>query len=800
MRKLYDFLFSPKFSVIIIVIFLIAQITATFLPSEAESWRYVYAAKWFEIVIWLFGINLVGVMFKYKTYKKIPVFVLHLSVIIILVGAGVTRYAGYNGILHLRDNQTKSQIVITNKKNPFKTETKRLNFSIKLDRFVLKRYPGSMQPSSYDSYVTVKDKNGSFSYHIYMNHILKYKGYRFYQADFDKDAKGSILAVSYDPGMYITYAGYILLILGFLLSIFYKKGRFVACLNALKKGGAFALIILFMTTSYAKAFDLHAFAQNSKSAAQAFSSILVQQNGRVEPMDTLDMNIVHKLTMKSSLLGLNYNQIVLGMITKPKEFQNLPLIHVGNKNIRKLLKIKGSYASYNSFFDKNGRLKFIKEIGTAFHTPDSKRTTAQREWLKINELIYISSLVYTYNIFKLFPLPDSKIHNYVWYSPFDIEQMFKLRKISFDKALFYIKMYGNLIKGLKNLNLQEINKAKSEIYKVQRMFSGDILPSKNRIKWEILYNHLQIFTYLIGIYSLLGLFAILLGFFEIFKQKRFRWFSRGLMSLSYFALLLHTANMIVRWYIAGHAPWSDAYESIIFIAWGSAFASVVFFRKSMLSLGSGLFSAGMFMMVANLDNINPQITNIVPVLNSYWLLIHVAFSIISYGFMSVGAMLGGLNMILYAIKKKRELESQINRLNNIIYICLYIGFALLSIGTIFGAVWANESWGAYWSWDPKETWSLISILVYAYLLHNGIMYKTSSGFYFSLLALLSFFFILMTYFGVNFYIAQGLHSYGRGSAGYGWFYVLQAGIVLWFCVVILKYLTEITKKRFFNLS
>ena len=203
------------------------------------------------------------------------------------------------------------------------------------------------------------------------------------------------------------------------------------------------------------------------------------------------------------------------------------------------------------------------------------------------------------------------------------------------------------------------------------------------------------------------------------------------------------------------------------------------------------------MMVANLDNINPQITNIVPVLNSYWLLIHVAFSIISYGFMSVGAMLGGLNMILYAIKKKRELESQINNLNNIIYICLYIGFTLLSIGTIFGAVWANESWGAYWSWDPKETWSLISILVYAYLLHNGIMYKTSSGFYFSLLALLSFFFILMTYFGVNFYIAQGLHSYGRGSAGYGWFYVLQAGIVLWFCVVILKYLTELTKKRFF---
>ncbi len=795
MSKIFDFIFSPKLSVIVIVIFLIAQIVATFLPTEIESWRYVYSTVWFEAVMWIFGINLAGVMVRYKTYKKIPVFVLHLSVIVILIGAGITRYIGYSGVLHLRNGQTKSSVVIRDKANPLHIKVKQLGFSVKLDRFVIKRYPGSMQPNSYDSYVTVKDGKNVFEYHIYMNHILTYKGYRFYQAGFDKDAKGTILAVSYDPGMYFTYAGYILLIVGFALVLFYSRSRFVSRIKSLNGIAVFILFFTFVFSSYGWSFNIKTFDKNSQAAAKAFSSILVQHNGRIEPMDTLDMNIIYKLTGKSSLYGLNYNQIIIGMLTYPEVFQKLPMIHIKSASIKRLLKIKGSYASYNSFFNKNGELKFMNEINKAFHMPDSKRNDTQREWIKINEMIYISSLVYTSDIFKIFPTPDSKAHNYVWYSPFEIGEMFKHKQIDFKGALFYLQRYGMLIKGLKNLNIDEINKAKREIFTIQKTFSGDILPSKSRVKWEIIYNHLQIFVYLIGVYSTLGLIAILLGFVEIMKDKKYPKIEKGLIVFGAFALLVHTGNMIIRWYIAGHAPWSDAYESIIFIAWGSAFASLLFFRKSAFGLGSGLFSAGMFMMVANLDNINPQITNIVPVLNSYWLLIHVAFSVISYGFMSVGAILGLLNMILYPMKKKKRLDRQIERINNVIYVSLYIGFALLSIGTIFGAVWANESWGAYWSWDPKETWSLVSILVYAYLLHDNIMYKPPNEFFFSLLAFLSFFFILMTYFGVNFYIAQGLHSYGRGSAGYEWFYILQIGVALWFLVVAYLFFADKIKKN-----
>ena len=654
-----------------------------------------------------------------------------------------------------------------------------------------------MQPSSFDSYVQVIDKQDSrnFSYHIFMNHILTYKGYRFYQASYDKDGKGSILSVSYDPGMYLTYLGYILFSIGFLLSAFYKKGQFALNIKKLKKSGLFILFFALLFSYNAQAFNLKVYANKSKGAAEEFSKILTQKNGRIEPMDTLNLDIVHKLTSKSSLLGLNYNQIIAGMIAYPNEFQKLPLIFVSNPKIRKIIKIKGKYASYDDFLSKNTVSEFSKEVIKALHTPDSSRTQTERDWIKLNELVYISYLVYTSDIFKIFPLPDSKNQNYRWYSPLDIAKLSQTGAINKGLAKRYIKIYGSLIEALQEFDSIKTRDLKDTIYKIQKRYSNPITIGQKKIKWEIIYNHLQIFAKLIGIYSLIGLIAIFLGFMEILKEKKYYKTEKALLFLGISALLIQSLNMILRWYIAGHAPWSDAYESIIFIAWGSAFASVSLFRKSSLSLGSGLFAAGMFMMVANLNNINPQITNIVPVLDSYWLLIHVAFSIMSYGFLAVGAMLGFLNLILYALKNTRPLKKRIEQFNSIIYIYLYIGLALLSIGTIFGAVWANESWGAYWSWDPKETWSLISILAYAFVLHKNIMYKSDNEFIFPFLAFLSFFFVLMTYFGVNFYIAQGLHSYGRGSGGYVWFYMLESGIAVWFITVISVLIKNMIQKN-----
>jgi len=457
-------------------------------------------------------------------------------------------------------------------------------------------------------------------------------------------------------------------------------------------------------------------------------------------------------------------------------------VQFSNSEVRKMFGINGKYAAYDDFFLPNGNFKFVSDVENAMHKSPSERNEVDREILKINERVYIAYMIYTGSYLRLFPIKISKKENYRWYS---ISELKHTGDIEAQKT--YYNLFRDLVTAMKEYNATKVKDYALKIYNIQKLYSYEILPSKQKIKMEILYNHAKIFSSLIGVYLLFGIIVILLKFVEIFKGKAFKKLDFAFLLVGLFILLLHTANMFLRWYIAGHLPWSNAYESIIFIAWSAAFVSLVFFKRYMLAVGAGFFIAGMFMFVAHLNSIDPQITNMVPVLKSYWLLIHVAIITISYGFLAVAAMLGFLNMILFTFKRFKKLDDKIEQMNSIIYAALYMGLIFLSIGTLTGGVWANESWGRYWSWDPKETWSLIAILAYVVVLHEKIIFNISKAvneFVFSLLAFLSFFFILMTYFGVNFYIAQGLHSYGMGQAGYEWFYVLKFGVAAWFVVML----------------
>ena len=781
-KKFLSLFFSLKFSIIILLIFSMAQIYATLgFPSDEEAWIYVYGSRWFELIMWLLGLNLVGVLYRYKTYKKPPIFLVHIAIIVILIGAATTRYFGLGGVLHLRINETKSNFMVTNRANPDFKKSKSLGFSIRLDNFVVKKYPGSMQPSSYDSYVTVIDGNKSFPYHIYMNHILTYKGYRIYQMSYDRDELGSILFINHDPGMLVTYFGYLLLTLGFLWLFLYKKSRLLQISRNLNIGKntisliLTALFLLISLNSTATTIDI--WSNKSKNVSCQWSKIPVQFHGRIEPMDTLDMDIMHKISKKTKLYEMDYNQIVLGMISYPYLFQSLKMIYIGNKNIRKKLHIPGKYASYNDFFMPNGKFSFYKEVDDAMHKSPSERNEIDREWLKINERVYIAFSVYTASIFKIFP-PINSSRNNSWYS---VRQLKYLD--SPDVAQHYFNLFRDFIYASKHYNIKKAKNLKTEIYNIQKKYANSIMPSAKRLKAEIFYNHIKIFPSLIGIYTLLGIIFILMGFVEVFKGKPLKKVSVATILIGWIVFLIHSANMLLRWYISGHMPWSDAYESIIFIAWSAAFVSLVFFKRKMLVLGAGFFVAGMFMMVAHLNSIDPQITNMVPVLKSYWLLIHVAVITIGYGFLAVSAMLGLINILILLLKRKFELKEISEYINNIIYIAMYAGLIFLTIGTFLGGVWANESWGRYWSWDPKETWSLITIIAYSIVLHIRVINAKMEGLMFPVLSFFSFFFILMTYFGVNFYIAQGLHSYGRGEGAYAWFYVLKAGIAVWFVLV-----------------
>ncbi len=761
MKKVFNTIFSVKVASLLSIIFILAQIKATLLPSETESWRLVYASVWFEIILWLLAAELIVVMLRYKVYKHLPVFLLHAAVLVMLIGAFFTRYIGYGGTMHIREGQASSVMVMRSVTNPEDVKLFNLGFSIKLDKFVMKKYPGSMQPASYESYVEVIDGSKHFKYHIHMNHVLEYDGYRFYQASYDRDEHGTILSVNHNIlGDIVTYLGYIMLALGFLTSMFYKKGKFQTTVRSLKKGGLFAFMFVALLGAQQANASLVNSNLQSKAAAKAFSHLVVESHGRIEPADTLNADIVNKISKTSGIKGMNYNQIVVGMIADPADFSNLPMIYIGHPKIISMLHADSNRVAYNLFFNADGSYKFRKLTNDALRKSPAKRSKFDRELLNVNERVYIAYEVFNKSIFRIFPSQSSN-NNSIWYSKN------KLADLAPKVAHGYSILFSNLIEAIQSQNASSIDAVVSKINKIQKKYSPSIMPSKNRLDMEILYNHLHIFSRLMLVYLLLGIIIILFGFFEIFKQKRFFKLEKSLLLLGTVGFIFYTANIILRWYVESHAPWANAYESIVFIGWGSAFASLLFFRKSMMALGSGLFMAGMFLFVAHLDSIDPQITNLVPVLNSYWLLLHVSIITSSYGFLGVGAMLGLLNMILFTIRDKKNVDNQIKQISDITYLALYMGLALLTIGTFIGAVWANQSWGRYWSWDPKETWSLITIIVYALVIHTKMIPSMNNRYAFSLFSTLSFYSVLMTYFGVNFYISQGLHSYGQGEGSLG---------------------------------
>jgi cytochrome c-type biogenesis protein CcsB len=226
-----------------------------------------------------------------------------------------------------------------------------------------------------------------------------------------------------------------------------------------------------------------------------------------------------------------------------------------------------------------------------------------------------------------------------------------------------------------------------------------------------------------------------------------------------------TLGMGVRWYISGHAPWSDAYESMLYVAWATVGMGLAFGRKSNLTIAATAFVASMILMIAHWNWMDPEIANLVPVLDSYWLMIHVAVIVGSYGPFALGMILGVVSMLLMILtnsKNKARMKLNINELTVVNELALTVGVVMLTIGNFLGGQWANESWGRYWGWDPKETWALISILVYAFVIHMRIIPGLRGKWLFNLLSVVAFTSIIMTYFGVNFYLV-GLHSYASGD-------------------------------------
>lgn len=646
-----------------------------------------------------------------------------------------------------------------------------LPFSIQLKKFSLERYPGSHSPSSYSSDVKLNDtkNNTHFAARIYMNNTLSYGGYKFFQTSYDLDEKGTVLSVNQDPGKNVTYFGYGLLFLGLILNFFDRRSRFAQLSLRIKNMHSLSLLLLIVVTShaplnaksdYTKQYLIE-HAQNSQALAKSFGTLITQSRmGRMKPLDTLNREVVHKLSGKSSLFGMTPNQVILGMFSRPDIWKKLSIIKIKSPKLKELIGVdkKQTHISFTDLFYGKGEYKIERYVNQANRVIPAFRSTFEKDLIRVDERLNIAFMVFRGSLLKIFPLANSDNNQWIdfknfWQSATTKEA--KKTRLAAQRLLdaSFNRTYSSGVAHIETIKAY------------QRSLGSEVMPSASKIINEILLNEAKIFPRLTPLYILIGMILFIYSFASLFYRSLANKKVYTLLNVIVIILfIIHTFGMIARWYVSGHAPMSDTYESIVYIAWSAVFAGVVFFRYSPFALSAAVIMTGMFMFAAHLSHIDPEITNLVPVLKSFWLTIHVSIITASYGFLGIGAILGAMSLIilLFRTQKKEYLDQHIKNITDINETSLIIGLVLLVIGNFLGGVWANESWGRYWGWDPKETWAYVSIIVYTIVLHVRLLKPIYSPYLFNTLSLVSFSSILMTYFGVNFYLA-GMHSYATGD-------------------------------------
>lgn len=697
---------------------------------------------------------------------------------------------------------------------------KELPFSIKLNDFIADRYPGTEDNfSAFASEVTViKPNETAYDYRIFMNNILDEGGFRFFQSSFFPDEKGTKLSVNHDRlGTWVTYFGYMLLYFGLMAILFSKGTRFADLKRRLekvkdKKSKLLTIVVLCFglfgfsqehseddghdhATTQQEHFegDGHdhsvqvAFEKPKKSTIDSvlrvninpklhsdkFGELVIQDySGRMMPINTFASEVLRKLSKRDHYEEFDANQVLMSMQESPLFWYNVPIIYLAKRkgdSIRKIIGVDTDqkYVAITDFLTDDGRNKLGPYLDEAYsaEVPNG----FQKEFREAYDRLSLLFNTLDGRSMKIFPVPADEKNT--WISPVEYSETYKE---SINDTL-----YGKFVENSLGYYLSELYNARQSgdfeladrlldgFKKNQQQLGSDVMLSDDKIKTEILYNKYDIFKRLYAYYMLAGAVLFILLIVQIFqsRSKTLDVITKGLGIAILVMFLVHTAGLIVRWYISGHAPWSDAYESMIYVAWATMFFGLAFGRKSMLTLAATAFVTAMILMVAHWNWMDPAISNLQPVLDSYWLMIHVAVIVASYGPFTLGMILGLtvlLLMIFTTSKNKVKMDLNIKELTLINEMALTVGLVMLTIGNFLGGMWANESWGRYWGWDPKETWALISIMIYAFVIHMRLIPGLRGRFGFNFASIVAFSSILFTYFGVNFYLA-GLHSYQSGQ-------------------------------------
>ena len=871
-QKLISFLYSTKLMAILFIAFAIAMAVGTFVENDYDTDTariWVYNTWWFEAIMGLFVLNFIGNISRYRLLKREnwAVLVLHLSWVFIIVGAGVTRYFGNEGMISLREGETtntylsdrtyitimvdgnyqgaplrkkkqkevlfsshtsnhyqwssdfkgkpfsityksfkrigegmnalvlevvsgnqRKEVTVMGKRGvqhpsttidlnglqfhlSYGAREEKLPFSLTLNDFIAEKYPGTENSyASFKSKVTVSGGGESFLYDIEMNHILNYQGYRLFQSSFHPDEQGTILSVNHDFwGTLITYIGYILLFGSLLAFMFVGKSRFRKLNQQLKDLQAKRVTIVL-----ALCFGSLATAQTpmivpNKPHAEKFGAMLIQDDGRFKPVNTFSSELLRKLSKHDTYKGLTSDQVLLSMLLSPQAWYESDIIYVkkANDSLHRFLGVpEGSkWVKPKDFFYANGQYKLAPLLKDIYNTNTPNQF--QKDFKEVDQRIGLLNRALQGDIFKVFPVPNDP--NYKWISHLDyindtLQITDPLYKQFVKNALpAYLIL---LQQATKTGDYSKADKVLNNIKLQQEFYSAEVLPSPAKIQTELWYNRINIFEQLFQAYLYLGTMLFIVLLWHIFIPKQiFRRLTQISIILLWLCFILHTVGLAVRWYLSGHAPFSDAYESMIYVGWSAIGVGLFFSRRSPLTVAATAFVTAMILMIAHWNWMDPAIGTLQPVLNSYWLMLHVAVIVGSYGPFALGMFLGVINLLLMIVTTRKNVH-KINLIQQELTIvnelALTVGLVMLTIGNFLGSMWANESWGRYWGWDPKETWALISIMVYALVIHLRLIPHWRGRWVFNFMSIVAFSSILMTYFGVNFYLT-GMHSYATGD-------------------------------------
>ncbi|MFI3242688.1 MAG: cytochrome c biogenesis protein CcsA [Akkermansia sp.] len=768
------FLASRYLSLVLLLLYALLLALATWLEKlhgTQLAQDLVYFSPYFILLQAGIALHVLAILIRghYWRQKRYGMLLIHGSILVILAGALVTHLMGQEGIIHLREGQQSSSMLL---RNAPEGSIEQLPFSITLRDFELKRYPGSGSPSSYESHITLHHEGRERELSIYMNNTLDVAGYRLFQMEYDPDERGSYLLVNQDAlGRRITYTGYALLGLGLLMGLFARQGRVGQLFARLSQMSLLAMMIL---PSFTQALDARELEAVPQEQAAAFGRLAVQDNkGRIIPMNSFASQALRKLHGSEEIGDMNPEQFLLSLWLHPREWQDIPLFSYKHPDVHARYKLPLKHVAVNDLFDASGRYILRDDVQAIYQKEANKRTLLDKEILKLDEKLNIWRQLYSAQLMKIFPNEGDSRQR--WFAPGDDLSSFYGAAQSFVSRVF--PAY------LAELQAGDSKKAQDMLDLIASYQSAIGVSSgynREKLDAEIRYNSYRIFPRCKLAYFITGGVLFLLSLLRFFSKARWiRWVQVGFVTAALLALAAQSYGIGLRWYIAGHAPWSSSYESMVYIGWVSALIGILVSKRSSFVGSLSLIFAGVILFVSGLQWMDPEISPLVPVLKSAWLMFHVAVIVAAYGFFGIAALIGMSNLLLMILRGKKahaQLDHGIQELSIINELLLWFGLALMAVGSYLGAIWANESWGRYWGWDPKETWALITIITYIGVTHLSFMKKIYSLWLFNFLSLAAMLVVLMTYFGVNYFLS-GMHAYGSTQLSESAFMSIGVGIV-----------------------